>query len=202
VLLIDQIIIGHRGASGHAPENTILSFRRALEFGAQMIELDIHETLDGRLVCIHDATLDRTTNGSGEVNGFTYEELLDFDAGEGEQIPLLEDVLKFASGNLQVNIELKVLEVEKQVLDIVERYEMFQDVIISSFSHDTLSTIRSMSERAPIAIFVQDIHNAGLKIYPWTVNDQKTMKDLFTLGIDGLITDFPDRAVDILRTFA
>jgi glycerophosphoryl diester phosphodiesterase len=233
VLLIDQIIIGHRGASGHAPENTILSFRRALEFGAQMIELDIHETLDGRLVCIHDTTLDRTTNGSGEVNGFTYEELLDFNAGEGEQIPLLEDVLKFASGNLQVNIELKVLEVEKQVLDIVERYEMFQDVIISSFSHDTLSTIRSMSERAPIAIlvdkpkedlvsyavdfranainpqyqfvtseFVQDIHNAGLKIYPWTVNDQKTMKDLFTLGIDGLITDFPDRAVDILRTFA
>ncbi len=230
--MVEQIIIAHRGASGQAPENTILSFRRALQLGAQMIELDVHETLDGNLVCIHDPTVDRTTNGSGEVHSFTYKELLDFDAGEGEHIPLLEDVLKFASGNLQVNIELKVLEVEKQVLDMVERYEMLQEIIISSFFHGTLATIRSLSEQAPIAIlvdkpkdklvnyarglkanainphyqlvtseFVQDAHNAGLKIYPWTVNEPKTMKELFTLGVDGLITDFPDRAAIILRNY-
>ena len=70
--MAEQIIIAHRGACAHAPENTLLSFQRAVEFGAQMIELDVHETIDGVLVCIHDSTVDRTTNGSGEVQ-FTFD---------------------------------------------------------------------------------------------------------------------------------
>ena len=196
-----------------------------------MIELDVHETLDGALVCIHDSTVDRTTNGRGDVQSFTYNELLDLDAGEGEHIPLLEDILKFASGKLQVNIELKVIGVEKTVLDMVERYEMLRDIIISSFFHGTLVTVRDLSEIAVTAIlvnkpkdelvlyaldfkanainpqhqlvspeFVHDAHTAGLKVLPWTVNDSQTMKELFAIDIDGLITDFPDRAVDVLRS--
>ena len=94
VSIKEQIIIAHRGASGHAPENTLLSYQRALKFRAQMIELDVHETNDGELVCIHDPTVDRTTDGSGEIHRLTYKELQDLDAGEGERIPLLEDVLK------------------------------------------------------------------------------------------------------------
>ena len=228
--MTDQIIIAHRGASAHAPENTLLSYQRALEFGAQMIELDVHETNDGVLVCIHDSTVDRTTNGSGEVRSLTYKELLEFDAGEGERIPLLEDVIKYASGKIQVNIELKVIGVEKKILDIVERYGMFQDIIISSFFHGSLVIVRDLSELAATAILVdkpkkelvsyaldfkanainpdhelvsreliQDAHNAGLKVFPWTVNDPQTMMKLFAIDIDGLITDYPDRAVKVLK---
>ncbi|MHA2057937.1 MAG: glycerophosphodiester phosphodiesterase [Candidatus Thorarchaeota archaeon] len=227
--MASQIIIAHRGASGHAPENTLLSYQRALEFGAHMIELDVHETLDGKLVCIHDSTVNRTTNGSGEVHSSTYKELSELDAGEGERIPLLEDVLKFASGKLMVNIELKVIGVEKQVLDLAEQYGMLSDVMISSFFHGSLATIRDLSELAVTAILtskpidklvryasdfkvnainpyhqlvtpelIHDAHCSGLKVYPWTVNDTKTMNELFTIGIDGVITDFPDRAARIL----
>jgi len=229
--IIEQIIIAHRGASGYAPENTLLSYQLALEYGARMIELDVRETLDGDLVCIHDSTVDRTTNGNGEVHSYTIKELLDLDAGGGERIPLLEDVLKYASGTLQVNIELKVIGVEKKVLDIVARYGMFQDIIISSFFNDALTVVRDLSEIAPTAILVskpkeelvryaldlkanainphhqlvspeliQDAHAAGLRVYPWTVNDSQTMKELFAIGIDGLITDFPDRATNVLRS--
>lgn len=229
--MAEQIIIAHRGASGHAPENTLLSYQRAVDFGAQMIELDVQETLDGNLVCIHDSTVDRTTNGSGEVHSFTYKELVGLDAGEGEQIPLLEDVIKFASGKIQINIEIKVIGVEKKILDIVERYGMFQDIMISSFFHNTLLTVRELSELVVTAILVnkpkdelvhyaldlranainphyqlvtreliQDAQKVGLKILPWTVNDSQTMMKLFAIGIDGLITDFPDRAVKVLKT--
>lgn len=194
-----------------------------------MIELDVHETLDGDLVCIHDSTVDRTTNGCGAVHSFTHKELLDLDAGEGERIPLLEDVLKYASGNLQVNIELKVIGVEKEVLGIVERQGMSRDIMISSFFHGTLVAIRDLSELVVTAILVdkpkdelvryaldfkanainlhhqlvspelvQDAHSAGLKVHPWTVNDPQTMKELFAICVDGLITDFPDRAVNVL----
>ena len=231
--MADQIIIAHRGASAHAPENTMLSYQRAVEFGAQMIELDVHETLDGFLVCIHDSTVDRTTDGSGEVHRFTYKELLDFDAGEGERIPLLEDVINYASGKTHVNIELKVIGMEKKILDIVERYDMLQDIMFSSFLHGSLVAVRDLSELAATAILaektkdnlvnfaldykanainphhalvsrelIQDAHNVGLKVYPWTVNDSQTMMKLFDIDIDGLITDFPDRAVDVLKNRA
>ena len=195
-----------------------------------MIELDVHETIDGVLVCIHDSTVDRTTNGSGEVQLLTYKELLDLDAGEGERIPLLEDVIKYASGKIQVNIELKVIGAEKKILDIVERHGMFQDTMFSSFLHGSLVAMRDLSELAATAIlveqpmdelvsyamdfkanainphhelvsreFIQDAHKVGLKVFPWTVNDSQNMIKLFDIGIDGLITDFPDRAVSVLK---
>jgi glycerophosphoryl diester phosphodiesterase len=230
VLIINkQIVIAHKGASGHAPENTLRSFRKAVEYRAHMIELDTHETLDGKLVCLHDSTVDRTTNGNGAVHSFTYKELRELDAGEGERIPLLEEVIKFASEKIQVNIELKVIEVEKKVLDIVERHGMLQDIIISSFIHDTLATVRDLNELVKTAVLVnkpkedlvryslhfkanainpyhelvtpellEDAHNAGLKVYPWTVNNPQTMKQLFSVGVDGLITDYPDIAADVL----
>jgi glycerophosphoryl diester phosphodiesterase len=230
-LLTKPIIIAHRGASGHAPENTLLSYRRALDFGAQMIELDVHETLDGQLVCIHDSTVDRTTDGSGEVHDFTYNELRDLDAGEGERIPLLEDVLKFASGKLQVNIELKVIGVEKNLLDILDRLEMLSNVLISSFIHGILATVRNLNEHVLTAILIskpmdelvgyaldfnanainphyqlvspkllEQSHDLGLKVYPWTINDSTIMHELVSVGVDGIITDYPDQAFDVLRT--
>ncbi len=226
------IIIGHKGASGYAPENTLLSFKRAFELGAQMIELDVHETLDGELVCIHDSTVDRTTNGTGEVHKLTYKELLALDAGEGESVPLLVDVLKFAFGHLQVNIELKVIGVEQKLLDMIDQLKMHQDVIISSFFHGTLITIREFNNTIQTAILVNtytkdlvlyalehrvnainplyelvtpelvnEAHYSTLKVYPWTVNDTRVMRELIAIGVDGVITDFPDKLASILREY-
>ncbi|MHA3963430.1 MAG: glycerophosphodiester phosphodiesterase [Candidatus Thorarchaeota archaeon SMTZ1-45] len=157
--MVKKIIIAHRGASGHAPENTLLSFRKALDLGAQMIELDVRESLDGELICIHDSTVDRTTNGSGEVHALTYKELQNLDAGEGECIPRLDDVLKFASGKLHVNIELKVIGVEQKVLGMVENLQMMKDIIISSFFHSTLVTIRDLNETVETAMLVNKQKN-------------------------------------------
>lgn len=226
---MEQIVIAHKGACGYAPENTLLSFQRAIDLGAHMIELDLHETVDGELVCIHDSSVDRTTNGSGEVHSFTYRELQKLDAGEGQYIPLLEEVLKLCFGKLQVNIELKVIGVEKKVLDLVERLNMLNDIIVSSFYHGTLVAIKEMNETTSTAILVKDpmddfvqyalnlranainpnyqlvnqemvaeSHHAGLKVYPWTVNNSHEMKQLYTVGVDGVITDYPDRAFDVL----
>jgi glycerophosphoryl diester phosphodiesterase len=219
------IVIAHKGASGHAPENTLLSFQRAIDLGAHMIELDLRETLDGELVCVHDPTVDRTTNGTGAIHELTYKELRGLDAGEGEYIPLLTEVLRLASGKIKVNIDLKVIEVEKKLIDLIEDYKMVEDVLVSSFFHGTLGTLRDLSENIETAVLVEvpiddlvvyamdfkvnainpdhklvtpelveEAHSVGLKVYPWTVNDLQMMKQLLALGVDGLITDYPDRA--------
>jgi glycerophosphoryl diester phosphodiesterase len=231
--ITNQLVIAHKGASGYFPENTLLSFRNAWDLGAHMIELDVHETLDGRLVCIHDSTVERTTNGTGEVQALTYRELAELDAGKGESIPLLEDVLKFAFGRLQVNIELKVIGVEQEVINLVERHSMKSNVLVSSFFHGTLLTIKELNESIATAILVKepmedfisyafdfnvnainplhrlvtrelvkDLHSVSLKVYPWTVNDSSRMKTLYSLGVDGVVTDYPDKAVDILRAIS
>ncbi|MFW9964173.1 MAG: glycerophosphodiester phosphodiesterase [Candidatus Sifarchaeia archaeon] len=229
--MTNTITIAHRGASGYAPENTLLSFRKAYDLRAEMVELDVHETLDGVLVCIHDSTLDRTTNGHGVVHDFTYKELQTLDAGEGERIPLLIDVFKYASGKLKINTELKVIGVEQKILDMAHHCKMMKDIIVSSFYHGTLATIRNLNDMVETAILVnkpmnelvdyaleykanainphhslitpalvRSAHEANLKVYPWTVNDKYLMKQLLDFGIDGLITDFPDRATNLIRT--
>jgi glycerophosphoryl diester phosphodiesterase len=116
-------VIGHRGAAGHAPENTMAAFRRGVELGATFLETDLQLTRDARFVCIHDSTLDRTTNGRGNVNSFTLAELRRLDAGswfsegrdkrggpgfKGETIPSLEDLLEFsAEADASLYLELK-----------------------------------------------------------------------------------------------
>jgi len=100
-------IIGHRGARGLEPENTMRSFRKALELGVDYIECDVHMTKDGHIVLMHDHTVDRTTNASGPVNSFTFDEIRKLDAGEGEIIPTLGELLDLARGKVKLHIELK-----------------------------------------------------------------------------------------------
>lgn len=230
VPMTQRIIIAHRGASAHAPENTHLSFEKAWHFGADMIELDVHETTDGHIVCIHDPTVDRTTNGTGEVSSMTLSEIQSLDAGMGQQIPLLEDVLKFSQGRIQVNIELKIAGVEERIANIVHNLGITNDIIISSFLHLSLSVIKELSDRIRIAILVQNeienlpsyaheigayainpakeltsamlitnSHEFDIKVFPWTVNIEKTMLRLLDVGVDGLITDYPDVGVNLVK---
>src|SRR5215471_15400951 len=108
-------VIGHRGAMGHAPENTFASFRKGFELGAPLLELDVHLSADGQLVVIHDETVDRTTNGSGRVADMSTAEIRRLDAGSwfgcafaGEPVPMLSEVLQWMHGRVGLVIELKL----------------------------------------------------------------------------------------------
>lgn len=132
--------IGHRGASGRSPENTLLAFRYAFELGADAIECDVQLSADGEPVIIHDATVDRTTNGQGQVDQLSFEELRRLDAGAGEQIPTLQETLDLCqAAGKQVNLELKGETLEQTnrigqiVGEILESGDYQAMVLISSF---------------------------------------------------------------------
>lgn len=140
------LIIAHRGASAHAPENTIAAFNMALDMGADGIELDVMLSQDQELVVIHDDTVDRTTNGSGRVKDFSYRMLKDLDAGKafaerfsGEHVPNLKEVLEQLGGKFLINVELKnyaspMDDLTVKVIDLVESSNLVDSVILSSFN--------------------------------------------------------------------
>lgn len=145
-------IIAHRGFSGKYPENTMLAFSKAVEIGAEGIELDVHFTKDGEIVIIHDETIDRTTDGTGFVRDYTYEELSKFNAYgrfegqfEFQKIPTLREyfeLVKDVEGFI-TNIELKtgIFEyegIEKAVIDLVKEFGLEDRTILSSFNHFTV----------------------------------------------------------------
>lgn len=139
-------IIGHRGAPTEAPENTLASFRRALELGVAAVELDVQLTRDGRLAVIHDETLDRTTNGRGPVADFTLAELQKLDAGNGEPIPALEEVLELARGRAHLAVELKQPEAAPALLKVFRKHQAFAAAHVISFWHPA---VKAMKEAEP-----------------------------------------------------
>jgi len=157
-------ILGHRGAMGHAPENTMASFMMALEMGADIIELDVHLTRDNVPVVIHDEDVKRTTDGEGEVKDMNLEELKELDAGSwfseefaGERIPTLSEVLAWAKGNVPINIEIKngpnfYKGIEERVVEELAGHGMTGEIIISSFDHVCLKTIKEIEPALRTAI--------------------------------------------------
>jgi len=145
------LIIAHRGASAHAPENTLAAFNMALDMGADGIELDVMLSQDQELVVMHDDTVDRTTNGSGRVKEFSYRTLKDLDAGKafaerfsGEHVPTLTEVFEQLGGKLLINVELKNYaspfdDLTYKVIDLVESNKLADSVILSSFNPLNLS---------------------------------------------------------------
>lgn len=128
---------GHRGARGHEPENTVRSVRRALELGADGVEVDVHLT-DGQLVVIHDDTLQRTTNGQGRVTEKSFAYLRSLDAGAGEKIPTLTEIFDTVNRRAVVNVELKGPLTAAPVVALITEYVhqrgwSFDDFLISSF---------------------------------------------------------------------
>lgn len=140
-------IIAHRGASAHAPENTLSAFELALEQGADGIELDVMLSKDREIVVIHDASVDRTTNGSGRVKDMTLEELKRLDAGQGEKIPSLEEVFEVFGGKFLINIELSNYtsffnSLPIEVAEIIQSHKLVDSVMISSFNPFNLARFR------------------------------------------------------------
>ncbi len=205
--------IGHRGASAEAPENTIASFRRAVDLGADAVELDLHRTREGRFIVIHDDTLDRTTGGHGPVDALTFDELRRLDAGSwkdpafaGERLPTLEEVVDALPARVAV------------LRDLLGR------VRVSSFDHRALARLRQLLPAVstgalfvalpvdPVAIaracgaqaihpnfryltrdVVDEAHRAGLAVHAWTVNEPADIVAVRGLGVDGIMSDHPER---------
>lgn len=138
-------IIAHRGASGLEPENTLKSFQRALDLGVDMVECDVRKTADGELVIHHDPNLERTTSGQGLLKNKTLSELRHLDAGEGERIPTLKEVLDLVKGKSDLVIEIKEPGYEKEILDLIEGALMGREVIIASFFHPVSLVIKSLN---------------------------------------------------------
>jgi len=144
--------MGHRGARAEAPENTLMAFERALNIGADMVELDLRETEDGHLVCLHDPDVSSTTNGTGLVSQLTLDEIRSLDAGESQRVPLLEEALDFARGRIGVNIDVKVHGAEERILEYVEKRGMIGTVMVSAFHHVILEITRELSPHIATAL--------------------------------------------------
>lgn len=152
--------VGHRGACGYAPENTLASVRKALEIGVHGFEFDIQLSADGVPMVIHDETLERTTNGAGAVRDFTLKELQGLDAGNGEKIPSLMDIINLVDKRCRLFIELKDENSAKPVVDILDysvknlgwSYEQF---FVCSFNHLQIAETRALTpEIHTLALFV------------------------------------------------
>ena len=139
------LVTGHRGAAGLEPENTLRAVRRAMELGVDQVEIDVRLTRDGHLVVIHDEKVDRTTNGHGRVSEFTLEEIKKLDAGKGESIPTLKEVLELVKGRIRVQIELKERGIEEKVVRLVEAEGMVSDVTVTSFFHEAVKRVKEVN---------------------------------------------------------
>lgn len=155
------LVIGHRGAMGHATENTIASIKKALELDVAMIEIDVFTIKSGETVVFHDETLDRLTNAQGKIEDWNYSDLQKVTVEGLHKIPLLEDVLKLIDHKVRLNIELKGSETTENVNYLINYYIekkgwAIHDFLISSFKWDELRKMRKISPNIPIAILTED----------------------------------------------
>jgi len=204
--------IGHRGAAGHAPENTIESIELALTMGVDVVEIDVHRSRDGLLIVMHDERVDRTTNRTGYIRDMTRDDL----AG----IPTLHDALAAVKDKAALMIELKVRGIADDVV-----YAARNDAVyFASFLHSELLLIRELKPDAKtIALIdaapvnptafaleakashaglcfsslehnaIHALHAEGIEVFTWTVDDPRDIAYARELGVDGIVSNFPDR---------
>ncbi|KNF09491.1 glycerophosphoryl diester phosphodiesterase [Gottschalkia purinilytica] len=237
------LIIAHRGASAYAPENTISSFKKAIEMKSDGIELDVQMTKDNEIVVCHDEMLNRTTNGVGYIKDLTLKEIKALDAGswynekyKGEKIPTLEEVFEIVKDkNILINIELKNIFIhydglEEKVVDLIQKKELTDNVIISSFNYPSLIEIKKINRKIKVAPlymfkfddllvhakrinssgismismliddkFINDCKDNGFNTYFFTINDRCEMMRVLKKGVSGILTDYPDVGVNLLK---
>ena len=185
-----MLLFAHRGAPAYAPENTLPSFRKALELGARAVELDVQLTSDGVPVVIHDFYLSKTTNGSGLVHDTSWRDIRKLDAAyrfgkdfSDVLVPSLEEVLEVLPPEVMLNIELKSIslfreDTARRVLELLEREKRNREVVFSSFNHLCLKDLREQAPSARIGIltashlldFVSYIKSTGLN--PWSLHPE------------------------------
>ena len=146
------IVTGHRGCGTNGlglgePENTLRSIQRAIDLGADQIEIDTHLTSDLQVVVIHDENVDRTTNGTDKVRDYTLKELRALDAGSGERIPTLAEVIDVVKGKVLLQVELKGRDVEDRVVQVIKESDMVEDVVLTAFRHGAVKRAKALESR-------------------------------------------------------
>ncbi|OUD37649.1 glycerophosphodiester phosphodiesterase family protein [Flavobacterium sp. FPG59] len=152
--------IGHRGAKGYEPENTLVSFQKALDFHVDGIELDVHLSADGEIIVIHDETIDRTTNGKGFVNGLSLQELKAFLIDGKHEIPTLEEVFDLTNQKCFINIELKSHDTTDKVVTLIEKYVnkrgwKYDHFLVSSFDWIALQQVTSLNDKIGVGVLTE-----------------------------------------------
>jgi glycerophosphoryl diester phosphodiesterase len=214
--------IGHRGARAYEPENTLSSYKKALELGVDAVELDARRTKDGEIIVIHDAEVDRTTNGRGLVSQLTLKEIKQFNTEKDQKIPTLEEALDFLDKKVKVLIELKETGFEEKMLKVIRKKELEKNVIIVSFLEEALRKVRELDDIVETGLIytnhknpiktasdlkanyllplyrfthtadVQKAHQNGLKVIVWTINKREEVAEYVKKGVDGITSDRPD----------
>jgi len=214
--------IGHRGARAYEPENTIRSFKKAIELGVDAVELDVRQTKDFELIVMHDPTVDKTTDGKGAVTDLTLQQIKKLDAAKGEKIPTLGEALDFIDKKVKILIELKETGYEEKVVEAVRKRGLEKNVIIVSFHEDALRKIRTFNSEIETGLIyathknpvkagldlkaqyllplyrfvhtanVQKAHENGLKVIAWTINTPEEAEAYAKKGVDGIASDKPD----------
>lgn len=202
-------VYAHRGYSGMYPENTMLAFQKAEETGCDGIELDVQTTKDGVAVVIHDESIDRTTDGTGLVKDYTYEELVKFNAGKNfndkygfQTIPTFEEYCRWVrQTNLVTNVELKTSiyyykELEEKTMELVRRYDLTDRMLYSSFNHMSLVQIKKIDSAVTAVLLypMEGIGNAGYYC-------EKSGFDAYHPGVKGLtkemVKDCREHGIDV-----
>lgn len=244
--MIPPLRIAHRGASGLglAPENTLAAFEKAIQLGVDVIEIDVHATRDGQIVVLHDATVDRTTDGTGFVAEQSFEEVRRVDAGSwfaaeftGERVPLLEEVLDLARHRALVLIEIKADFITERILQVIETTVAAEHVVLQSFNPAIVERVKLLAPALPTALligqlpttpsrvrarrlvqqvlqvganalaswhatltppFLEEMRKRGVAVWAWTVDEDIAMRDLAMMGVQGIITNYPDRLNTVL----
>jgi glycerophosphoryl diester phosphodiesterase len=228
--MTEFLCIGHRGARGHAPENTLLSIDTAMCLGAHWVECDV-QLHQGELLLMHDLRLERTTNGLGRLDQQPLAYLRGLDAGQGQQIPTLQEALALIDQRVGLNVELKTWNgtgaaVARVLREAVVQGWPLEKLLVSSFHLPELYEFHDLAPEIPIGVLlcgvpldwagcavelgastlnlsdefidarlVADAHARGLKVYVYTVNHPDEIARMKALGVDGVFTDYPERAL-------
>ncbi|ARP73472.1 glycerophosphodiester phosphodiesterase [Streptomyces pluripotens] len=215
------LTIGHRGVMGVEPENTLRSFIAAQHAGLDLIELDLHLSKDGALVVMHDAEVNRTTDGSGPIAEKTLAELRTLDAGYGERVPVFEEVLDAVSTPLQA--EIKDTAAARALAEVMHARDLVGRVEVSSFHDEAIAEIARLVPGVRTALVasrygtdvveravavgaatvclnirrltletVEHARASGLRIFGWVVNTQDHLRLVRALELDGATTDHPE----------
>lgn len=213
------LILGHRGAA-ELPENTIPSFDKALKNGAHGFELDVRQTADHKLVVVHGSVV-----GSKSVQSSPYEEIRQLD--NGFEVPLLEEVLKRFAKTAYLDIELKSAGFEEAAIELLRKYADPERTLISAFDTDSLAKVQDLFPELQLGYIynrtqdeearhncsievvipqfrlasrelITEVHDEGLKVFAWTVNDESEIERLIDLGVDGIISDYPEKVAAVV----
>ena len=227
----DVIVVGHRGAMGHALENTIESVKKAIKLNVDGIEIDVFKSKTGELIVYHDPFLSRLSNSNAFIEQISLDSIKKVELKGGLSIPTLNEVINIIPEKIFLNIELKgsntAFETNKVIIEYLKEFNLTPSkFIISSFRWDELKKFRDLNKDIPIAILVDSLYkidnaiklakeiNAialnpnnkfitkkivkkiqsnNIKVFPYTINSPKNIKRMKLMGVDAIITDYPER---------